>query len=89
MVTFTKLGEVYSLGGKEPLKGGTAMATIYGEYKKPSMTNMPSEIGSVIITQIMNTPAPDDDDLKEQVKEFEKRVIEARKRRSAQGNTAR
>ncbi|MBQ9251094.1 MAG: hypothetical protein IJ188_00480 [Clostridia bacterium] len=54
------------------------MAIMTQEYKKPSMTNMPADVGNVIFAQILSTPVPDDELLEQRVREFEKKVKEAR-----------
>ena len=50
------------------------------EYRKPNMTNMPEDVGKVIFAQILNTPAPDDEELDKKAKALEKKMLEARKK---------
>lgn len=47
-------------------------------YRKPSL-NLSGRIGKSIIETIRNTPKPDDTELKKEVEELKKAIIEAKK----------
>lgn len=49
------------------------------EYRKPNMTNMPSELGMRIFEQILRAPAPDHKRLAKEAERLEKKMVKARK----------
>ena len=49
-------------------------------YGKPSMTNLPYELGKSIFEEIDNSPRVDREAIRKEVEAFEKRVIEIRKK---------
>ena len=57
-------------------------------YGKPNMANLPPKLGKGIITQILNTPAPDRDKLHERARSLEKEMIKIREKENAEGNSA-
>ncbi len=61
------------------------MANI-SEYKKPSMTNLPPELGKAIFMQIINAPAPDRAKMKRESDELLNDMIKVRDEEDAQGN---
>ena len=67
--------------------GGVDMAEI-SRYNKPSMTNLPRDLGVAIFKQILNSPAPDREKMRSESRRLVKENVEVRKREIAQGNTA-
>ena len=67
--------------------GGVDMAEI-SRYNKPSMTNLPPDLGVAIFKQILNSPAPDREKMRSESRRLVKENVEVRKREIAQGNTA-
>ena len=63
------------------------MARISG-YNKPSMTNLPSDLGIAIFKQILNSPVPDREKMCAESKRLVKENVRVREREIAQGNTA-
>lgn len=57
-------------------------------YGKPSMTNLPPDLGMAIFKQILNTPAPDRANLHKESARLEKAMLRERNREDAQGNTS-
>ena len=53
------------------------------KYGKPSMTNLPSEIGVGIFRQIMNTPKPDYDKMREEAARLEREMVKVRETEDA------
>jgi hypothetical protein len=53
------------------------------------MTNLPKELGIAIFKQILSTPKPDYEKIDAEAKALEKKILEARQKRNAQGNSAR
>ena len=53
-------------------------------YGKPSMTNLPTELGRAIFKQMLNTPKPDMDAIEKKVRELEKYNLEVRKREESE-----
>lgn len=49
-------------------------------YGKPSMNNLPYELGKAIFQQIINSPKIDREKRKKEALELEKKMIEARKK---------
>ena len=49
-------------------------------YGKPSMTNLPYELGKSIFEEMDNSPRVDKEAIRKEVEEFKKKVIEERKR---------
>ena len=47
-------------------------------YGKPSLTNLPYELGKSIIDQIMSTPKPDFTEMRKRANEVEEKILEAR-----------
>ena len=58
--------------------------TVSTRYAKPSMVNLPSDLGKAIFTQILSTPKPDDTKLDAEAKKLEKEMVEIRDREDAQ-----
>ena len=56
-------------------------------YGQPCMTNLPTELGRAIFKQILNSPKPDDEAMREEAIRLEKEMIKAR-RLSGAKNTA-
>ena len=48
-------------------------------YGKPSMTNLPYELGRHIIEQIMNSPKPDFTEMDKEVAKLEEQILLERK----------
>lgn len=57
-------------------------------YGKPSLTNLPTDLGKTIFKQIMNTPAPDRAKMKAESDQLLKQMIKDREREDAEGNTS-
>ena len=57
-------------------------------YGKPSMTNLPKELGIAIFKQILSTPKPDYEKIGADAKALEKKMLEVRLREHAQRNSA-
>ena len=57
-------------------------------YGKPSLTNLPADLGKTIFKQIMNTPAPDRVKMKAESDELLKQMIKEREREDAERNTS-
>ena len=57
-------------------------------YNKPSMTNLPQDLGVAIFKQILNSPAPDREKMRTESRRLVKENVKVRKREIAQGNTA-
>ena len=53
-------------------------------YGKPSMTNLPTELGRAIFKQMLNSPKTDEDAIEKKVRDLEKTMIEARKREGSE-----
>lgn len=53
-------------------------------YAKPSMTNLPPDLGKAIFQQILNTPKPDDEMLSAEARRLEKEMVKVREREDAQ-----
>ncbi len=53
-------------------------------YGRPSMTNLPTELGRAIFKQMLNSPKPDEDEIEKKVRNLEKTMIEARKREGSE-----
>ena len=49
-------------------------------YSKPSMTDLPYELGKDIIEQIMSSPKPDFSDTRIEVEEIHRKIMEERKK---------
>ena len=62
--------------------GMTAQRETYVRYGKPSLTDLPYELGKSIIDQIMNTPAPDFSDTEQEVQRV-KTYIQMQKEKKA------
>lgn len=56
------------------------------QYGKPSMTNLPIELGKSIFTQIINTPAPNRSKMKAESNALLKEMIKERNREDTDGN---
>ncbi|MBR1598058.1 MAG: hypothetical protein IJ661_03980 [Lachnospiraceae bacterium] len=52
-------------------------------YGKPSMTNLPPDLGKAIFEQILSTPAPDHEKLRKEAHELEKKMLEIRREEDA------
>ena len=74
------------LGGIDAI-GGVDMAEI-SRYNKPSMTNLPGDLGVAIFKQILSSPAPDREKMRAESRRLVKENVKVRKREIAQGNTA-
>lgn len=57
-------------------------------YRKPSMTNLPPELGKAIFRQILSTPAPDRAKLRKESERLEREMVREREKEDAQRNTA-
>lgn len=57
-------------------------------YNKPSMTNLPRDLGVAIFKQILNSPAPDREKMRAESRRLVKENVKVREREIAQGNTA-
>ena len=57
-------------------------------YNKPSMTNLPRDLGAAIFKQILNSPAPDREKMRAESRRLVKENVKVREREIAQGNTA-
>ena len=57
-------------------------------YGKPTMTNLPSDLGKGIFRQIMSTPPPDYERLHQEARRVEKVIVNVRRKEDAQRNTA-
>lgn len=57
-------------------------------YRKPSMTNLPSDIGVPILKQILSTPAPDRTAMKIESAELLKKMIKERALEDAKRNSS-
>lgn len=64
------------------------MASTPVRYGKPNMTNLPSELGIAIFTQILNSPKPDREKMRAESKALEKKMLEARLKEDAQRNSS-
>lgn len=53
-------------------------------YGKPSLTNLPADLGKRIFKQIMNTPAPDRAKMKAESDQLLKQMIKDREREDAE-----
>lgn len=53
-------------------------------YGKPSLTNLPADLGKAIFKQIMNTPAPDRAKMKAESDELLKQMVKEREKEEAQ-----
>ena len=69
-------------------KEGYVMASTPVRYGKPNMTNLPSELGVAIFTQILNTPKPDREKRRAESKAMERKMLEARLKEDAQRNSS-
>ena len=67
--------------------GDVDMAEI-SRYNKPSMTNLPRDLGVAIFKQILSSPAPDREKMRAESRRLVKENVKVRKREIAQGNTA-
>lgn len=65
--------------------GGADMAD-NSRYNKPSMTNLPRELGVAIFKQILNSPAPDREKMRAESRRLVKGNVKVRERELAQGN---
>ena len=57
-------------------------------FKKPSMTNLPKELGISIFRQIMNSPAPDREKMRAESRRLTEENMKVRKKEIAEGNTS-
>ena len=64
------------------------MASTPVRYGKPNMTNLPSDLGIAIFTQILNTPKPDREKRRAESKAMERKMLEARLKEDAQRNSS-
>ena len=55
-------------------------------YRKPCMTNLPKELGVSIFKQILSSPVPDREKMREETQRLIKENVKAREREIAQGN---
>lgn len=55
-------------------------------YNKPSMTNLPRDLGVAIFKQILNSPAPDREKMRTESRRLVKENIKVREKEIAQGN---
>lgn len=58
------------------------MTTGSKTYGKPSMTNLPVDLGRRIFNTIMNTPKPDDREVDRKASEIEDRIRAARSKKN-------
>ncbi len=56
-------------------------------FKKPSMTNLPKELGVSIFRQIMNAPAPDREKMRAESRRLTEENMKVRKKEIAEGNS--
>lgn len=57
-------------------------------YRKPNMTNLPRELGVNIFKQILKSPVPDREKMRNESKYFVNENLQVRKKEIAQGNSA-
>lgn len=57
-------------------------------YRKPNMTNLPSDIGVPILKQILSTPTPDRTAMKIESAKLLKKMIEERALEDAKRNSS-
>ena len=57
-------------------------------FKKPSMTNLPKELGISIFRQIMNSPAPDREKMRAESRRLTEENMKVRKKEIAEGNAS-
>ncbi len=55
-------------------------------YNKPSMTNLPRDLGVAIFKQILNSPAPDREKMRTESRRLVKENVKVREKEIAQGN---
>ena len=67
--------------------GGVDMDELF-RYKKPSMTNLPRDLGVAIFKQILNSPAPDREKMRAESRRLVKENVKVREREIAQRNSA-
>lgn len=56
-------------------------------YRKPNMASMPADIGTKIIQQILSTPKPDYEMMREEAVRLEREMLKIREAEDDQGNT--
>lgn len=56
----------------------------YIRYQKPCMTNLPHDLGIAIFKQILNSPAPDREKMREESRRLIKENVKVREREMAQ-----
>ncbi len=54
-------------------------------YGKPNMANLPADLGAQIIEQILSTPRPDYEKMREEAVQLEREMIKARKLKNDKG----
>jgi hypothetical protein len=57
-------------------------------FRKPNMTNLPPDLGVAIFRQIMNSPAPDREEMRSESQRLVRENVKVRKREIAQRNSA-
>ena len=57
-------------------------------YRKPSMTDLPQELGVAIFKQIMSAPAPDREKMRTESQRLVRENVKVREREIAQRNSA-
>ena len=62
------------------------METTITRYTKPSMTNLPADLGQEIFNQILNSPTPDRKKMKEESDELLKKMIQERDKEDARSH---
>lgn len=54
-------------------------------YRKPNMTNLPRELGTAIFKQILNSPVPDREKMRDESRRLVRENVKVREREIAQG----
>lgn len=58
------------------------------QYPKPCMTNMPRDIGLQVFKEILSSSPPDPVKMKNELDEFERRIVEERRRLNSENKHA-
>ena len=57
-------------------------------FGKPNMANLPPKLGKAIISQILNTPAPNRDTMHERSRNLEKEMVKIKEKENAEAMPA-
>ena len=57
-------------------------------YRKPNMTNLPPDLGIAIFKQILNSPVPDREKMRNESRRLVRENVKVREKEIAQGNSA-